>query len=549
MSIDVQNKYVKNWAKIIFPSFIAMTLGFVLNIPKTTETAAIILAIALSSFMLALMFLYQSLVSGVHAELPTNGSDNMELYYEIKIKKRRLTYLLFYLLPSFPIVYALAASGYLNPDQTIVSFRVCSMSTKVFYVIAMINAHTDVSHLLANADLNETRRAFLRYVMHEVRIPLNSVTAGIGVLRSYKLDEEGHDTLSMMDSATVYMAETLNNILSMQKIEEGKFELIMSPFLVQDSLNRVKRTLHGMLAEKKLKLDMRINSDIPPCLVGDCYRLEHALANLLSNAAKFSPIMGNISILVSLVGKVKNRSFNVKFSVTDEGPGMTDHQISQLFRPFAQLNAHELQRGGGSGVGLSICKKIIEQHGGTIEVDSVLGRGSTLSFIVPLAISLKLGPAANADDVVPIAQDPCHPKFTRDSVHEESYLSIDSSVHSYRCAPFPNLSMQTVQESDSMNTNKKTALVVDGGDMNQMISYMRHCVHKNLNNFTFNLLLCYICVSDVLSNRKLLCRLLHVNGYVTEQATDGEEALQKVASSPSSYDIIFMDNTMPKLVC
>ena len=467
MSIDVQEKYFRNWIKIIFPSFLGMISGFILNITRAMEIAAIILATSSSIFVLALIFLYQSLISGVHAELPSDGLDRIEIYYEIKVKKRRLTFLLFYLLPSFPIVYALAATGALSPDAALVSFRVCSMSTKVFYIIIMMNAHTDLTHLLANAGLNETRRAFLRYVMHEVRIPLNSVSAGIGVLKSYIMDEDGQDTLAMVDSATVFMAETLNNILSMQKIEEGKFELIMSPFLVQDMLSRVQRTLHGMLTERKLKLDMRVNSDIPPCLVGDCYRLEHALANLLSNAAKFSPIMGTISILVSLVGKVNDRSYNVKFSVSDEGPGMTDHQVSQLFRPFTQLNAHELQRGGGSGVGLSICKKIIEQHGGTVEVVSALGRGSTFSFIVPLAISPQDTSANMVDDVLPIKINNGNPYPRRQSVRDSSYLSIEEkSLFTMRRPSLTRSSTKTLSSNDSCSSkassSKRTALVADG---------------------------------------------------------------------------------------
>ena len=431
------------------------------------EIAAIILATSSSIFVLALIFLYQSLISGVHAELPSDGLDRIEIYYEIKVKKRRLTFLLFYLLPSFPIVYALAATGALSPDAALVSFRVCSMSTKVFYIIIMMNAHTDLTHLLANAGLNETRRAFLRYVMHEVRIPLNSVSAGIGVLKSYIMDEDGQDTLAMVDSATVFMAETLNNILSMQKIEEGKFELIMSPFLVQDMLSRVQRTLHGMLTERKLKLDMRVNSDIPPCLVGDCYRLEHALANLLSNAAKFSPIMGTISILVSLVGKVNDRSYNVKFSVSDEGAGMTDHQVSQLFRPFSQLNAHELQRGGGSGVGLSICKKVIEQHGGTVEVISAVGRGSTFSFIVPLTIAPSSTLVDTGDDVIPLDISPLDPSPRRQNSRGGSYMSIDEKSLFDTRQPSLTSTMTKPSCVDNSRTfkaslDKRTALVADG---------------------------------------------------------------------------------------
>ena len=177
--------------------------------------------------------------------------------------------------------------------------------------------------------------------------------------------------------------------------------------------------------------------------------------------------MGTISILVSLVGKVKDRSYNVKFSVSDEGPGMTDHQVSQLFRPFTQLNAHELQRGGGSGVGLSICKKIIEQHGGTVEVVSALGRGSTFSFIVPLAISPQDTSANMVDDVLPIKINNGNPYPRRQSVRDSSYLSIEEkSLFTMRRPSLTRSSTKTLSSNDSCSSkassSKRTALVADG---------------------------------------------------------------------------------------
>ena len=383
VSIDTMGNVMHSTICIFVPSFFAMLLGFCLSLTQSKVGAGFILAGGFIMFGISLLFLCRAIGSGVHGQ---PESESAEVYFEMRIKRRRLTFLLFTLLPSFPIVYILCAAKVLDQDLSLLAFTICNISTKVYYVVVVLNSHSDMVKYIALAELNEARRNFLRYVMHEVRVPLNSISAGIGVLENYDLDNEGHDTLTMMSTATIYMADTLNNILSMQKIEEGKFELVMGAFSVSDLLDTVKMTLHGLMMENRLRLEMSVAKDVPPSLIGDRYRLEHILANLLSNAAKFSPECGKILVSISLDGKIDNDSCNIKFAVTDEGPGMTEAQMRKLFKPFTQLNPHELQKGGGSGVGLSICKRIVEMHGGTINVTSVVGQGSTFYFIVPCGV-------------------------------------------------------------------------------------------------------------------------------------------------------------------
>ena len=452
---------------IMLPSLLAMFCGFCLTLTKSKVGAGFILACGWIMFLTSLFFLYKAIGSGVHG---LEESESAEVHFEMRIKRKRLTWLLFTLLPSFPIVYILSAVGVLDQDMSLLAFTICNISTKVFYVVVMLNSHSDMVKYISQAELNETRRNFLRYVMHEVRVPLNSVTAGIGVLETFDLNNEGYDTLTMMSTATLYMADTLNNILSMQKIEEGKFELVMAPFSVIDMLDTVRLTVHGMMLEKELQLEVNVAKDVPCSVVGDRYRLEHILANLLSNAAKFSPARGLIVVTLSLVGKVERNAFQLQFAVTDQGPGMTDAQMRKLFKPFSQLNPHELQKGGGTGVGLSICKRIVEMHGGVINVTSVVGQGSTFHFVVPCGVSQESCGAKEVDGQVRSAEDyqlvPPPRRFSlshhRPSIRDSSYLSLGYDNEIYRRK---SSIISTGIESPKANENNlliRKALVVDG---------------------------------------------------------------------------------------
>ena len=386
ISIDDKKHLSRKDFVIILSSFLAIAFGFSLNLSESILYGSF--AISCSTIFAMIMLFYVSqLQPRVKYEI-VGGLDttaDMDLHHEIQSRKKNLVNVLLFLIPTFPIIYLLAVFKILTKDETKVAFAVCNMSTKILYtVILMLSQSESVRQLLvAERSANTARRNFLRYVMHEVRVPLNSVTAGIGVLDIHSISEEEKDTLQMMKAATSYMSSTLNNILSMQKIEEGKFILTMKPFFIHDLIKCVLMTMRCMFIEKNIHLVSNVEENVPCYVLGDRYRLEHVLANLLSNAVKFSPINGNIFISVSYSTVSFGKKPILTFSVKDEGVGMTADDMKLLFQPFTQLNAHEMQKGGGTGVGLSICKQIIELHGGTLYVQSKVKSGSIFSFEIP----------------------------------------------------------------------------------------------------------------------------------------------------------------------
>ena len=298
-------------------------------------------------------------------------------------------------LPLFPLNYLLSAFKVIGPEETISIFLILSVLTKALYVAIAMDVHSatlvEAEHSLAEErNANAARRAFLKYLFHEVRTPLNSLTMGLELLRqgSHMLPSD-LELLTMMKGASVFMADTLNEVLSMQKIEEGKLELELLPFNIGASLSKVLNTCHGAILTKHIQVAWTIASDVPVSLIGDRYRVEHVLSNLLNNAIKFSPQNGKISIDInsSAVNAINSKSWvSITVSVRDNGPGISPENQRKLFRNYMQIRPGQLQEGQGSGLGLSLCKQIVTLHGGTIWVDSEEGRGSTFSFCIPFAL-------------------------------------------------------------------------------------------------------------------------------------------------------------------
>jgi len=213
---------------------------------------------------------------------------------------------------------------------------------------------------------------------------------GIEILeRSCNLDESDRESLLMMKGASEFMADTLNDVLSMQKIEEGKLELDLGPFSMSDAINKVFATFHGAVITKNISLVKVVASNVPPKVVGDRYRIEHVISNLLSNAIKFSAENKTVEVEVT-AGAVKDTDEGpqvvITVAVVDEGPGISAENQRKLFGNFVQIRPGQLQQGQGSGLGLSLCKQLVNLHGGTIGLSSTEGRGSVFHFSVPFLV-------------------------------------------------------------------------------------------------------------------------------------------------------------------
>ena len=308
--------------------------------------------------------------------------------------------------PLFPINYILAATGIIEPGDSVGVFLLLTLLLNAFFATGLADMHTRI-FLDAQRDIeiaqkmnvndmeteryrtaNDSLRAFLKYLFHEVRTPLNSLTMGIELLREAdKLDQTDRQWLNIMMTAAEFMGETLNNVLSMQKIEEGKMELSFVTFNIASSINKILSALSGPAMTKNLRVEQHVAAEVPDLLFGDLYRVEHVISNLLSNAIKFSP--DGSAIQVSVTAAVipnSSQSMSVLVSVSDEGPGISMENQEKLFDGFFQVRPDLLQQGKGSGLGLALCKQIVNLHGGTIGVESVEGQGSTFHFCIPFTV-------------------------------------------------------------------------------------------------------------------------------------------------------------------
>ena len=195
----------------------------------------------------------------------------------------------------------------------------------------------------------------------------------------------------MMERASVFMAETLDNILSIQKIEDGKFDLELQEFSISLVLSELTSIYGGVLKDHSITVQSHIDATVPKLVVGDAHRISHVLSNLLSNAIKFSPRHSMISFRVSCdavtktqvngmqavksPGNLSGQVAHIRISVQDEGPGISKEDQEKLFCDFVQIRPGKLQKGRGSGLGLHFCKQIVTMHGGSIEVESTPGSG------------------------------------------------------------------------------------------------------------------------------------------------------------------------------
>ena len=229
---------------------------------------------------------------------------------------------------------------------------------------------------------NRVRANFVSMVSHELRTPLNSVHGFVDLLlQGYMgtLNEEQQKYLGYVQEGVQQLVSTVEDILLLTRSDSGQFEMKREEV---DFELLSKQVVTG-LQPQALKAGVTINEEIPvpaPILCIDPQRMKQVLNNLVINAIKFTPPEGSVTIRV--------RPYNERFvviSVSDTGYGIPVEDRPHIFERFYQSNHDQQSKMGGYGLGLSIAKLIIEQHGGEISFESVLGKGTTFFFTVPLA--------------------------------------------------------------------------------------------------------------------------------------------------------------------
>ncbi|HLN24955.1 MAG TPA: ATP-binding protein, partial [Patescibacteria group bacterium] len=219
---------------------------------------------------------------------------------------------------------------------------------------------------------------FLANMSHEIRTPMNAIIGMGTLLAKTALTVKQQDYVTKMEAAARSLLGIIDDILDVSKIEAGRLELERLEFRLEDVLATVANLIGVRAEEKGLEVLFSTDDSIPGTLVGDPMRLGQILTNLTNNAVKFTED-GDILIEIALVATTPD-SVELRFSVRDTGIGMTAEQVEKLFQPFSQADSSTSRRYGGTGLGLTICKRLVEMMGGAIAVTSQPGQGSRFVF-------------------------------------------------------------------------------------------------------------------------------------------------------------------------
>lgn len=354
--------------------------------------------------------------------------------------------------------------------------------------------------------VSKDKSEMMSTITHEIRTPLVSVLGFSELLLDTDLTVKQKELVQRITRSGDVLLKLLNNFLDLAKVEADALDLETVEFKTLSVLQSVHELMSGRAFQKKISWELEVSENVPICAVGDQARLTQILINLVSNAIKFTSknglirlrVEGDAELLPQIIGGLPHRM--VSFHVSDTGVGISPDKQNQIFMPFQQAESSTSRKYGGTGLGLPLSQRLAALFGGTVDVESVVGKGSCFTLKIPLAIPEGTG-------------------VLEKSTYENEAASLMESS-----------SIDSKSDGSSTASKRKAALPV---------------ITHGLAARGLRVLI----VEDAIVNQLIFKTFLEAASIKVDVASDGIEAVELFKSRPSDalYDLILMDLQMPRL--
>ncbi|MDR0474530.1 MAG: response regulator [Treponema sp.] len=466
-------------------------------------------------------------------------------------------------------------------------------------VLIIILIHVDAARNKSDIE-SRHKSMFLANMSHEIRTPINAIIGMTSIGKSASDSVRKDYCFRKIEEASNHLLGVINDILDMSKIEANKFELSPAEFDIEKLFQRIVDVVNFRVCEKRQKFSVFIDRSIPLTLIGDEQRIAQVITNLLGNAVKFTPEDGTVSLTVRLVGEAGGIC-TLQVSISDTGIGISPEQQAKLFQSFEQAESSTTRKYGGTGLGLAISKNIVEKMGGTIELQSEIGKGSTFTFTIQVERGSHethrlLSADINLDNVriLTVDDDPDVLTYFGDIAHEFGVI-CDTAISGVEALElvkqkggyhiyFIDWKMPVMDGIElarlikGQKPEKSIVIMISAAEWNVIAQEAREAgVDKFLSKPLFASTIADIineCLGvdkrqakkaemanisgifsgrrillaeDVEINREIVQSLLEPTQVEIDSAENGAEAVRMFSAAPDRYDMIFMDIQMPEM--